>query len=122
MTQNTAQSEAMQAVRLLYVAACGGGSSDHKNPEMIYRARVLLEGFIEDNAPISDIRISQTVVYKGVNFTEGHFVSVGHDKVLIDSIVGGIAYVIDRQKSQNYYGMNLLLEWNPDGSFVGSFE
>jgi hypothetical protein len=47
MTQNTAQSEALQAVRLLYVAACGGGSSDHKNPEMIYRARVLLEGFIE---------------------------------------------------------------------------
>jgi hypothetical protein len=44
---STQQSEALQAVRLLFVAACGGGSSDHKNPEMLYRARVLLEGFIE---------------------------------------------------------------------------
>lgn len=50
MADSTAKSEAMQALRLLYVAAHGGGSSDHKNPEMLYRARVLLEQFIERTA------------------------------------------------------------------------
>jgi hypothetical protein len=47
MMTNTQQSEALQAVRLLHNAASDERSKEHTNPEMLFRARVLLEGFIK---------------------------------------------------------------------------
>lgn len=64
MPATTQKQEAMQAVRLLWGAIMGGGSSDHKNPEMLYRARVLLEGFIE-SAGVSE----NTDIEDGVEIT-----------------------------------------------------
>lgn len=53
---STQQNEAMQAVRLLFVAACGG-SSVHKNPETLYRARRVLEEFIESAVVVTTSKI-----------------------------------------------------------------
>jgi hypothetical protein len=71
---NTQQSEALQAVRLLYTAAYGGGSSDHKNPEMLFRARVLLEGFILGEQP--DTPLLLETWYKGAAFRVCEYVNM----------------------------------------------
>lgn len=71
---STQQNEARQAVRLLFVAAFGGGSSDHKNPEMLYRARVLLEEFIESAGVLESTEDSSNendIIYEGVLFRLG---------------------------------------------------
>lgn len=67
MAQGTQQNEAMQAVRLLYRYAVKG--SDGAEPENIYRARVLLEEFIEsagvlesgDNKSFSNVTLDAII-------------------------------------------------------------
>lgn len=74
MVDTTQKQEALQAVRLLFAGACGGGSSDHKNPETLYRARQMLEAFITGKP--SDEPLLLETWYKGAAFRVCEYVKM----------------------------------------------
>lgn len=91
---STQQNEAMQAVRLLFVAACGGGSSDHKNPETLYRARRVLEEFIESAAVLESADDDEdmtyprsTFEYQGNTYRVGEYIRTRLDDILSDGLI-----------------------------------
>lgn len=72
MPDSTAKSEAMQAIRLLYRYAVKHQGAEH---ETLYRARRLLEEFIEGKS-MPDLSIAPTAEYDGSETLIRHFQGV----------------------------------------------
>lgn len=123
---STQQSEALQAVRLLYVAAHGGGGSDHKNPETLFRARVLLEEFIksagvlESTEPVTDVFHSDAI-WRGMKYRiEGMVFVEIYGKRLKGRIEAfkptGFTSVTVEGLGLTEFDWTDIVQWNPDGS------
>jgi hypothetical protein len=96
---STQQSEALQAVRLLHNAASDERSKEHTNPEMLFRARVLLEGFIKSAGVLESIQGEPKKIGLELSaFIDGTRWHFGDTVILRSGIVGVITGINSQEK------------------------